>query len=306
MIRGLVMWLCIFCWLVAGLSRGATLRIAEFNVENYLDAPAAGRAAKSEAARTRVRDSILALQPDVISLEEMGSASALAQLQTALQTNGLDLPYLEHISAFDTNIHVAILSRFPFAARRPHTNDSFLLNGQRLRVSRGFAEVDLRVNDHFAFTLLAAHLKSKRPVSVADQADLRFEEAKLLREIIDQRLTANPAVNLVVLGDFNDTPDSEALRTIIGPRGKLRLIDTRPAEPNGDQPFELPARDRARSVTWTYFYAKDDTYSRIDYILLSHEMSRFWDPAHSRILALPNWGLASDHRPILVTLTLPD
>ncbi len=59
---------------------------------------------------------------------------------------GLDLPYKEHVAGFDTNIHVAILSRFPFTACRSHTNEDFLLGGRRFRISRGFGEVDVRVN----------------------------------------------------------------------------------------------------------------------------------------------------------------
>ena len=62
---------------------------------------------------------------------------------------------------------------------------------------------------------------------------MRLEEAKLLRETIDARLAANPEANLVVLGDFNDTKDSASTKAVIG-RGKLKLVDTRPAERNGD------------------------------------------------------------------------
>src|SRR2546430_4302639 len=51
---------------------------------------------------------------------------------------------------------------------------------------------------------LAAHLKSRREVPEADEAELREQEAIVLRGIIDARLKANPAANLIVLGDFND------------------------------------------------------------------------------------------------------
>jgi endonuclease/exonuclease/phosphatase family metal-dependent hydrolase len=42
----------------------------------------------------------------------------------------------------------------------------------------------------------------------------------------------------------------------------------------------------------------------VDYILLSHAMARHLDPAETRVLALPDWGLASDHRPLVATFTL--
>ena len=170
--------------------------------------PTETRPAKSADAKAKVRESILALKPDVLALQEMGSTNALLELRDSLKAEGLDLPYWEHVTGFDTNIHVAILSRFPFTARRPHTDDSFLLSGRRFRVSRGFAEVDIQVNTNYSFTLITAHLKSKRAVAQADEAELRLEEAKLLREKVDACLAANPNANLVVLGDFNDTKDS--------------------------------------------------------------------------------------------------
>jgi len=270
--------------------------VATYNLENYLDQAAGARPAKSTQAKTKVRESIRALRPDVIALEEVGSPSALEELRGSLKSDGLDFPYAEYVRGFDTNIHVAVLSKFPFTARRPHTNDNYLLQGRRFHVSRGFAEVDIQVTTNYAFTLIAAHLKSKRPVPEADEAELRLEEAKRLREAVDARLATDPNANLVALGDFNDTKDSSAIRTIIG-RGKLKLVDTRPAERNGDEPNGA----FGRNVTWTEYYAKEDLYSRIDYILLSPGMAREWKPNETYILALPSWGVASDHRPLVAT-----
>lgn len=44
---------------------------------------------------------------------------------------------------------------------------------------------------------------------------------------------------------------------------------------------------------------KDDTYSRIDYILLSPAMARDWLQNKTYASTVPNWGVASDHRPIV-------
>ena len=173
--------------------------------------PKAGTSSNPPRQR-QIRDSILALHPDVIALQEMGEISALTELRESLKAQGLDLSYWEHITGSDTNIHLAVLSRFPFTARRPHTNETFLLSGRRFHVSRGFAEVDIKVNPHYSFTLLTAHLKSKRPIPEADEAEERLQEARCLREIIDADLEANPDMNLIVLGDLNDTKDSHRRR----------------------------------------------------------------------------------------------
>jgi endonuclease/exonuclease/phosphatase family metal-dependent hydrolase len=134
---------------------------------------------------------------------------------------------------------------------------------------------------------------------------MREQEAKLLRELIDARLEANPDLNLIVLGDLNDTPDSKSTRTIIG-RGRYALVDTRPAERNGDDQPNPNPRYLPRTITWTYYFGKDDTYSRIDFILLSQGMAREWFKTQTYVLALPNWGQASDHRPIVAGFVAED
>jgi endonuclease/exonuclease/phosphatase family metal-dependent hydrolase len=276
-----------------------TFHVATYNVENYLDQPTESRHfVKSAEAKTKVRESIEAMKPDVIALEEMGTTNALLELRESLKADGLDFPFWEHVSGADTNIHVAVLSKFPIVARHPHTNDEFLLDGKRFRVSRGFAEVEIQAATNFTFTLIAGHLKSKLTTPNADEAEERLGEAKVLRGIIDEHFKTNPNDKLIVLGDFNDTKDSDSTKEIIG-RGKFKLTDTRPAERNGDNSFVQNIYHEPRDVTWTYFYGADDTYTRIDYILLSPAMARDWVKAGTYIPTIPNWGIGSDHRPIV-------
>jgi endonuclease/exonuclease/phosphatase family metal-dependent hydrolase len=300
-IRRSVLWLVAFLLISLSASAAQTFTIATYNVDTYLDQPTQSRPhVKTAEAKAQVRKVIHALNPDILALEEMGSTNALLELRASLKAEGLDYPYWEHVSGWDTNIHVAVLSKFPFAASHPHTNDEFLLDGRIFRVSRGFAELEVQPVPGFTFTLIAVHLKSKVPDSGADPDEQRYEEAKVLRRIIDQHLHADPNARLVVLGDFNDVKDSDSLREIIG-RGKFKLVDTRPAERNGDNVTSQPPYYEPRNVSWTYFYGKDDTYSRIDYILLNSAMARDWVKAGTYASTVPNWGIASDHRPIIAS-----
>jgi len=296
-LKGWFSVLFLFC--VSPLLQAETFRIAEYNLDNYLDQPTeTRRSVKSDDAKAKIRETIRAMKPDVIALEEMGTTNALLEFRASLKAEGLDFPYWDHVNGFDTNIHLAVLSRFPITARRPHTNENFLLDGRRFSVSRGFLEVDIQVNTNYSFTLLGAHLKSKRAVPEADEAELRLQEAKLLREKVDAVLKANPNANLIVLGDFNDTKDSASTKAIVG-SGKFKLVDTRPAERNGDDGRSANARSSPMNVTWTYYYSTEDTYSRIDYILLSPGMAKECLKQETYVLALPNWGVGSDHRPIV-------
>jgi endonuclease/exonuclease/phosphatase family metal-dependent hydrolase len=281
-----------------------TFRVATYNVENYLDQPTESRhSVKSAEARAKIRESIIAMNPDVIALEEMGTTNALLELRASLKAEGLDFPFWEHVQSFDTNIHVAVLSKLPIVARHPHPNDEFLLDGKRFQVKRGFAEVDIQAATNCMFTLIAAHLKSKLAALEVDEAEERLGEAKVLRRIINERFKANPDAKLVVLGDFNDTVNSASTKAIIG-RGKFKLTDTRPAERNGDNAPGEPPYFKPRNVVWTYFYGADDTYARIDYILLSPTMARDWVKSETYIPTIPNWGIGSDHRPIFATFEI--
>jgi endonuclease/exonuclease/phosphatase family metal-dependent hydrolase len=190
-------------------------------------------------------------------------------------------------------------------SRRPHTNNAFLLFGRRFQVSRGFAEVTIQVNPRYEFTLFTAHLKSKVPSPQADEAELREQEAILFREKITARLAADPKANVIVLGDFNDTKDAKPIRALIG-RGNTGLVDTRPAERNGDDQPNPNPRYPPPKITWTHFYGKEDSYGRFDYILLSHGMAKEWLSDETYVLRIPNWGVGSDHRPIVAGFVAED
>lgn len=282
--------------LLAQLGNAAepTIRVATYNVESYLDQPSGNRKAKSAEAKAKVCENIAAIKPDVIALEEMGTTNALVELQGSLKTAGVNLPFWEHVSGHDTNIHVAVLSKFPIVARRPHTNDAFLLGSHRHFVSRGFGEVEIEVTPKYRLTLIVAHLKSRLAVGNADEAEQRLQEAILLRQLVDSRLAANPELNLVVLGDFNDVRDSAPVKTIIG-NGANPLFDLRPAE----RPHTPHVGSDEHAVTWTYHYAKEDVYSRIDYILASRGVSHEWLNEDTYVFSAPEWGVASDHRPVV-------
>ncbi|MBL9175064.1 MAG: endonuclease/exonuclease/phosphatase family protein [Verrucomicrobiales bacterium] len=276
-------------------------RVATFNLENYHLHPFGNRTAKSPESRRQVVEEIVQIHPDVLALQEVGDRGALDELQARLRERGLTLPHVEHVSGWDTNIFVGVLSRFPITARRPHVRESYLLNGRRFFTSRGIAELDIEVSPRYRFTLVTTHLKSRRQSVLADESEMREAESRILRRTVDGILEGSPQANVIVCGDFNDTQDTPTIRTLIG-RGRTSLLDSRP----GERSNESQRSEGQRTVTWTHHYGKEDTYSRIDYILLSKGMAREWRPEGSYVLATPHWGLASDHRPLVCEFVAKD
>ena len=99
----------------------ATFTVATYNLESYLDRANPNRPPKTTESKAKIREGIRMLNPDVIALQEIGGTNALLELRDCLKQDGLDFPDWELVYGSDTNINVAILSRFPFVARRPHT-----------------------------------------------------------------------------------------------------------------------------------------------------------------------------------------
>ncbi len=89
-------------------------------------------------------------------------------------------------------------------------------------------------------------------------------------------------------------------------RERRRLVDTRPGEKTPGSPRGGPSGAEGRTITWTLYYPKADTYSRVDFILLSPGMAREWVKDETYVLASPEWGTASDHCPLVAAFEAED
>ena len=278
--------------------------VATYNVENYFLKPYATRKGKTLASREKVAETIALIRPDVLALQEMGRKVALDDLRNRLSQKNLNYPHHLWLQGPDPAIHLALLSRFPVVGDHSKSNVTYLLDRKRFQVSRGFIEVEVQVNPGYRFTLFNAHLKSMRPIPIADQAEMRLEEARVLRRSVEKRLKVNPGENILLVGDLNDSPAKDPIKALIGQRIP-KLMDLRPFELNGAlEPHQVNPRTFSRRVTWTHFYAKEDQYSRFDYILASRGMYKEY--VASFVQAQADWGVASDHRVVVAKFTARD
>jgi len=239
---------------------------------------------KPPAERAAVADIIARLRPDVLALQEIGNPAALNGLLDDLRRRGLDYPHREYLRRGDSEMNLALLSRFPITASRPRLMDVYTIGGTTQSVLRGFIEADLDLGGGERLTVFVAHLKS-RVFHPLGQTEMRRNEARLLTNYVRQTLRAAPDAAVVVAGDLNDTFNSAPLRLLRGADGETLLADLRPAdEPGG---------------VWTYFNATDDSYDRRDYLLASPALARRLVPASCRVHRAPPAAEASDHRPVI-------
>jgi endonuclease/exonuclease/phosphatase family metal-dependent hydrolase len=259
-----------------------------YNLCRYALADRDGDGQKNDPKPSAEHDAVIELiasaRPDILAVQEIGSPSVFEEFRYALRNAGLDFEHIEYLQRGQSEINLAVLSRFPIISRQPHTDDTYTIGDAEIPVLRGFLDVDIRVNPNYTFRLMGAHLKSK-VFHALGQTEMRRNEARLLNKHIRRILKESPEVNLLVLGDFNDTYRSAPLREITGGKHEY-LRDLRP-------------RDAAGNV-WTHFSPDIDQYDRIDYALVSRGMKPEVVAEKTRILSDPRTYRASDHRPLIV------
>jgi len=259
-----------------------TFTIAAYNVENWLSMERHGiqNQPKPQEEQDAVAKIICEVRPDVLGLMEIGTRNNLQEVENALSECGLDYTHSAWVRGRDEVRHVALLSRYPIIQRFSRTDYSYLLRGKRMRISRGILDVMIEVNPHYQFRAVVVHLKSKRNSELGNQAVMRFEEAQLLRKHIGKALKKNPDLNLILMGDLNDTPQSKPIRTVIGEQ-PFTLFDLVPKDTNGRQ--------------GTHYWRQKHKFSRIDYLLTSAGMSNEYVIGSAKLADYPAWMHASDH-----------
>ncbi len=275
---------------LGGWACGKDCVVAGYNIENYspVALPGQAKAGKTEQAAAAVVQIVREISPDILGVCEMGGPPQFDDFRKRLSAAGLGYTDFEYVEAADPDRHLALASRFPIVARQSLTDVSYDANGTRERVKRGFLDVTVRVNDHYLLRVVGAHLKSKLPTR--QDADLqRRNEAHLLRNHLSEILAADPGVNLLVFGDFNDTREAAALHEIAGRRGA----------PGALTPLALADKMGDR---WTHYWKVDDVYARIDYLFVNRALAKEIVHAGCYVYRSPLWNQASDHRPVVATI----
>lgn len=280
------------------VSAAHAITVATYNVENYLvtdrmvDGVFRQAYPKPEAEKNALRQVIAGVAADVLAIQEMGRRPFLDELQRDLKAAGQDYPHAVILAAADPERHVAVLSKIPLKAMRSHADVGFKLLGKPEVVKRGVLEVTLATTEG-DLTLFVVHLKSRRTERTDDPegATQRALEAEAVRDLVLTRFPDPTKAMFIVAGDWNDTRTSRPVRamqkrgnTVIGEI--LRALDS-------------------RGETWTHAFRREDSYSRIDYLLVSPALKPFvGSEGTAQIYDGPGAREASDHRAVYAKLNL--
>lgn len=188
---------------------------------------------------------IEAVDADVICINEVESRPVLDNFNS--DRLGRRYPYNILIDCKNDprGIDVGIYSKHPIGTVR--TNIFSTDDEGKSIFSRDCLEVEI-LTENGAVYLLANHLKSK----FRGGDDKRKAQASEVRRILEERYDL-ATQRVAVLGDLNDTPDSDPLSPLIDMAGLADVL----ASPVG------PPADRR----WTYRF--EDEFNQIDYILVS-------------------------------------
>ncbi|MES2923812.1 MAG: endonuclease/exonuclease/phosphatase family protein [Verrucomicrobiota bacterium] len=192
-------------FLGASLVQAVGLRVATFNVGAHLVVPPGGGnvyfdygiGPPGQPDFDTVRDILQRIDADVVALQEIHGADFNAGNLTALAT-GLGYPYVCYAPAtntFDTSLHVAFFSRFPFLSQILIGSPAGAKEMNRL-IPAVKVDVPGTTRDP---VLVAAHLKSGSEAS--DLFQRTIELRRLTNYLTAQGLASGD--NFLVMGDFN-------------------------------------------------------------------------------------------------------
>ncbi len=268
--------------------------MATYNLRNYLevdrwvDGSYRPNYPKPEVEKTALRKVLLEVRPDILILQEMGPEPFLMELQRDLRMEGLELPHAYLARGSDEERHVALLSQVKPVALRTHEDLEFNYFGEMIPVKRGILEAVFQ-HGLWSWKVYGLHLKS-RWTDVADDplsAQRRRSETLAIRKRVMQRHEEDQ-LPYILAGDLNDVRSNSPVR-LLQNRGKTQVASM------------VECWD-SREEVWTYFYAKEETYSRVDYVFLSPDFPAQVKDGHGHIFDAAGSLDGSDHRLVWMDL----
>ncbi len=274
-----------------------SFRLASYNVLNLFDKiddpdkADEGTPAKPASEQKALAQVVDDSEADVFAFQEVENLEILTEWR---DSHGLkeEYPHLVLVEGNDRRgIDVALMSKHPITNVKSHKDEVFEVPGQEPRgFLRDLLQADIDIPNYGPVRFFAAHLASKRGGDRADS--MREAEAKAARAIIKEEVKDFPGQKYVVMGDFNDTPDSKSVQTFLEKdKDGWGLVDGFRETPDK---VSYPTNPKT---------AKKWGYKRIDQILLSPELAA--DQKDQSVFKHKEAATASDHWMVTADFSKP-
>ena len=204
------------------------------------------------------------IAPNVLAVVEAESRPVLRKFHDQLSEK-LNIPRrFAHIMLVDGNddrgidVGLATARGFPIGPVTSHVD--VMMTATEPVFSRDCPDYTVTTPSGTRIHVLPNHFKSKMGGNTGPSQAKRLAQAKAARDICNALRDAGEA-NVALLGDLNDTPDSDALKPLLEETG-LKDVSTHPAFTD----FQFRAATGGRGIG-TFDTGSDG--NKIDYILLS-------------------------------------
>lgn len=215
----------------------------------------------SDMARSNSALVINALKADVQCLVEVENRDVIDSFNSDLLDK--KFPFNMLIDGNDPRgIDVGLLTRYPIKNIRTHIFDKEKPGSKSFIFSRDCLEVELAVTKNQSLHVLCNHFKSKGFSASQKTADLRRAlQSKTVSDILKNNYDLSKDW-VIVLGDFNDTPDSKPLQQLLNTPNLFDVLQLK---------FGSDMDQR-----YTYFFKQK---IQIDFILVSKSLQQFFKDA---------------------------
>jgi endonuclease/exonuclease/phosphatase family metal-dependent hydrolase len=311
------------------------VRVGTWNLENLFRPGAVAGPSDEPAYRAKINALarvIAELAPDVLAVQEVGDPAALADVADAAggrwhthtadpDARGIRVGFLSRLQPTE----VSQFADFPVGLNPVQVDDTGIpaatmgRSGLRARVEVGGWVLDL-VTCHLKSKLLTfpgsrfnTNDEAERARFAAFALNRRAAEAVTVRAAATRLLAAAGSRDgVVVLGDLNDGPEAATTQILYGPPGSQLGTGgyQRPDRGDGQRLWNLAARIPAEQRYSRMHLGQPEL---IDHILVSHFLvDRVGDvttgpgptPSITDNPTARQDASASDHRPLLATITL--
>ncbi|MEE8171031.1 MAG: endonuclease/exonuclease/phosphatase family protein [Phycisphaerae bacterium] len=265
---------------------GDALTVATYNVLNLFDGcddpyrEDDATPVKPRSELQRLADTIRGLDADVLALQEVENRGYLERF-VRIMLPGMGYRHVVHFESNDNRgIDCAVLSRLPVGPVTSYRHVEFPGPDDRpMRFRRDLLRVRIEPPDAEPLDVYVVHFKSKG--SGPSSEGIRIAEARAVRAVLDRALAANAQASFVVCGDFNDTWDSAALKTLRG---------------NGSRALRAFVEEIPKDHGVTY--NKAPYRSQIDFMLCSPAMAKRYVPESISVRSGTVETSGSDHNPV--------